>query len=409
MAIKVLALASGVTGLTDHRELEGALVQSAGSFAVRSGVMPSSGGGALSTVSAMVARIAPVKVVIANSIASTLGPYLLVSDANVDLTFADGEASVARTDRVIARAYDNTNDGSGQTKGDVYYLKGQASGAATALPNNSLLLYEVLVPAGASAGGGGINFNTATTDKRVYTASAGGIFPVANATDMSAISSPYEGMAIYRTDLDIVYVHDGTSFKPRGTASVAGSGSLSGITNPIQGMTAVARDTNAIWVYNGSTWVQPANHLVPVGRLLQQTGVACANNTATVMTFGASSENIDTHNFHDTVTNNSRVTPNVPGYYRVTASVNFPSATFSQIILAVRKNNVSYAPQEIYRPDAASAGSAYVNTTVTISCNGTTDYFESYVTQTSGASQTTGVAAGFETTLDWAYIGPLTY
>lgn len=254
MAVKVLALASGVTGLSDHRVLEGVLTQSAGQLAIRSGVAASTGG-ALSTVSAMVARIAPVKVIINNSIASSLGPYILVSDANVDLTFADGEASVARTDRVIARAYDNTNDGSGDTKGDVYYLKGQASGAATALPNNSVLLYEVLVPAGASAGGGGINFNTATTDKRVYTTALGGIAPVASATDMSAISSAYEGMTIYRTDLDIIYVYDGTNFKPRAQSSVASSGNLTDITNPFNGMLATVRDKNDVYMYNGSSWI----------------------------------------------------------------------------------------------------------------------------------------------------------
>jgi len=409
MAIKVLALASGVTGLADHRELEGALVQSAGTLAVRSGLLPSSGGGALSTVSAMVARIAPVKVIIANSIAASLGPYILVSDANVDLTFADGEASVARTDRVIARAYDNTNDGSGFTKGDIVYLKGQASGAATALPNNSVLMFEVLVPAGASAGGGGINFNTATTDKRVFTSASGGIMPVASNTDMAAIASPYEGMAVYRTDLDVLYVHDGTNFKPRGQASVSGSGSLSSINNPWQGMTAVARDTNAIWVYNGSTWVQHAPLFVPVGRLLQQSGQSITNNSATALTFGSGSENIDTHNFHDTVTNNTRVTPNIPGYYRLTGSVNFPASTFSQILIVVRKNGANYTPQTIYRPDAATSGSAQVATTVTAQANGSTDFFEVFVTQTSGSTQTTGVSGGFETAFEWHYIGPTSY
>src|SRR5262245_55548884 len=101
MAVKVLALASGVTGLADHRMLEGSLLLPDGSTSVRSGVLANGTYGALSTVAAMVARVGPLKAVIANSISSTLGPYLVVSDANVDLTFADGEASVARTDRVI--------------------------------------------------------------------------------------------------------------------------------------------------------------------------------------------------------------------------------------------------------------------------------------------------------------------
>lgn len=254
MATKVLALASGVTGLADHRILNGTLVTSSGGLDVRGGVFPgSSGDGALSTVSAMVARVGPLRCIISNTISLALGPYLLVSDANTDITFDNGEASVSRVDRIIARAYDDANDASGDTKGIIEYLKGQASGAATTLPNNSLLLYEMTVPAGASAGGGGINFANAV-DKRVYTAAAGGIYPVASSTDMSAIASPYEGMSIYRTDLDVIYVYDGTNFKPRGQASVASSGNLNDITNAWNGFLATTRDTAYIYEYDGTTW-----------------------------------------------------------------------------------------------------------------------------------------------------------
>jgi hypothetical protein len=253
MAVKVLALASGVTSLADHRILNGAMLAPAGLLHARGGVIRTPGGGDLSTVSAMVARVAAVKVVIPNGVSSALGPYLLVSDANVDITFDAGEASVARTDRIIARAYDNTNDGSGLTEGSIYYLKGQASGTATALPTNSVLLYEISVPAGASAGSGGINFATAQ-DRRVYTTAHGGIIPIGSNTDMNAITSPYEGMTVYRTDIDILYVYDGTTWRPRGQANVASSANLTNINNPYDGMIAVTRDTDYIYVYNGTTW-----------------------------------------------------------------------------------------------------------------------------------------------------------
>lgn len=254
MAIKVLALASSVTGLTDHRILNGAMLTSDGQLAVRGGVLPGATSGDLSTVSAMVARVAPVKVVIPNSISAALGPYVLVSDANVDITFDAGEAAVPRVDRVIARAYDDTNDGSGSTLGNIYYLKGTAGGSATALPNNSVLLYEMTIPAGASAGGGGVNFANAV-DKRVYTVSQGGVIPIANATDMAAITNLYEGMTIYRNDLDTLYVGAGSNFYPRGQISVASSANLTDITNAYDGLLAVTRDTDYIYVYNGSTWI----------------------------------------------------------------------------------------------------------------------------------------------------------
>lgn len=254
MTIKVLALQSGVTGLGDHRVLNGALIQTTGQLQIRGGIFPSGGAG-LATVSAMVCSIAPVKLVIANTVASSLGPYVIVSDATVNITFADGEASVARIDRIIARAYDNANDGSGDTKGDIYYLKGQASGAATALPANSLLLYEVTVPAGTSAGSGGINFNTATADKRTYTSTSGGIIPVLNSTDMTNIgASAFKGMVIYRSDLNALYGFDSSVFRPIGQIAVANSSSLSNISNPAQGNVAVTRDTSGVYIYNGSSW-----------------------------------------------------------------------------------------------------------------------------------------------------------
>lgn len=279
MAIKVLALASGVTGLGDHRVLNGSLLASDGQLAVRGGVLPGATSGALSTVSAMVARVAPVKVVIPNGVSASLGPYLLVSDANVDITFDNGEAAVPRVDRIIARAYDDVNDGSGSTTGSIYYLKGTAGGSATALPTNSILLYEMTVPAGASAGGGGINFSNAV-DKRVYTAAQGGIFPVASAADMALITTGYEGMALYRTDIDALYVHDGTSFKVRGQINVSGTGELANITNAYDGLMAVARDNDCIYVYNGTSWYLAAGNYAK--HVDQRTSDASAITTTTL-------------------------------------------------------------------------------------------------------------------------------
>lgn len=260
MAVKVLALASGVTGLADHRVLNGALLPPAGSGALstRGGLFITNGTAGLSTVSAMVARVAPLRAVIPNSISVTLGPYLVVSDANVDITFDAGEASVARTDRIIVRVRDNVNDGSGSTAGSVEYLKGQASGSATALPNNSILLWEMSIPAGASAGGGGVNFANAVDQRRFITAH-GGIAPVSGATAQASISGPYTGETIYRTDLNALTSWTGSAWQTKGQISVASTAALSNITDPWDGLMAVTRDNDIIYVYNGSTWTPVAS------------------------------------------------------------------------------------------------------------------------------------------------------
>lgn len=416
MAIKVLALASGVTGLSDHRVLEGALTTSAGTLQVRGGVLPGAGAGNLTTVSAMVARVAPIKVVIANSISSALGPYILVSDANVDITFDAGEAAVPRVDRIIARAYDNTNDGSGDTKGAVEYLKGQASGNATALPNNSLLLFEMTVPAGASAGTGGINFGNAV-DQRVYTATNGGIFPVASNTVMSAITSPYEGMTIYRTDLDVMYIYDGSTWRARGAANVASSANLSSINNPYDGQIAVTRDTDALYVYNGSTWAQPKSPFIPVGRIVASGTQSLTDNTATAIAFSGT-DVIDTHAQHNPASNNSRVTPNVAGYYEFRGAVAFGARDdYNDVDAYIRKNGTdAQAPawRSGYFTDSGNTLGAQViiaGTGAIVEMNGSTDYVELIGIQNNiaNAAVATNQSSQYSSALEWKYIGPTAY
>ena len=406
MAIKVLALASGVTGLADHRILNGAMLQPAGQLQVRSGVFSNVGSFGLTTVSAMVARVSAGKCVIGNGVSSSLGPYLLVSDANVDITFDADEAAVPRVDRIIARVYDDTNDASGLTEGSVYYLKGTAGGSATALPTNSILLYEMTIPAGASAGGGGVNFANAV-DQRVYTAASGGIFTVKSNTEMAAITSPYEGMTVYRTDLDVLYIYDGTTWRSRGTANVASSANLSDINNPYDGAMAVTRDTDAVYVYNGSSWVQPKAFFKPIGRIVADSTQTMADDTQVAIAFAAADE-IDTHGQHNPSSNNTRVTPNVAGYYRFTGTVFFIALTSGQTIDATfRKNGTTSLPASGRKQGATVQES--VHTTVIVSMNGSTDYMELTGRQNSAGSSTTNQSLQFSSVMEWEYIGPTSY
>jgi len=182
------------------------------------------------------------------------GHYLVQSDANINLDFEPGEASVARTDRIILRVYNDPQDGSGQTGVAVEYLKGQSSGSATPIPDNSMVLWEVPVPAGTSAGTGGINFVNTAVDKRFYTTASGGIIPVENNGDMTSIVNPYEGMAVLVKSNDVLYIYDGTAWRARSQISVASSGNLTGIVNPYEGLLAYVRDVDRVYFYDGSAW-----------------------------------------------------------------------------------------------------------------------------------------------------------
>lgn len=251
MAIRVLAVGNNNTTQEDHRRLIAALTATAGTSSHRAGLFPSSGSAPITNISAMVAGVGGFKAVVPNPAG---GSYLVQSDATINVTFDPGEAGVARSDRIIVKVYNSSQDASGRDDAAVEYLKGQSSGSATAVPANAILLYEIPVPAGASAGGGGINFTSLAIDKRFYTATAGGVIPVTDNTGISDIVNPYDGMPAYNKSLAGLFVNDGSSFKLKSQIAVASYANLGGIPNPWEGLIAYVKDTDLIYAYDGAAW-----------------------------------------------------------------------------------------------------------------------------------------------------------
>lgn len=255
MTIRVLAVGNNNTTQADHRSLITALTQPSASNLQRAGFFPSSNVGGLTNVSAMVVGVAGFRAIVSNSGGS--GSYLVQSDAQINLTFDPGEAGVTRTDRIIVRVYNNSQDSLGLDEARVEYLKGQSSGTASALPAGSLLLWEIPVPAGASSGTGGINFTGIAVDKRVYTTAVGGVIPLdssGNLTD-GTIANPYEGMMAYVKPTDILYICDGSGvWRPKGQINVSSFSALANVINPEEGTLAYTRDNDTVYLYNGGGW-----------------------------------------------------------------------------------------------------------------------------------------------------------
>jgi len=107
------------------------------------------------------------------------GAYPVAVDAPVTLNFADGEAQFARIDSVALRVYDQLFDQAGQNLAAVEIIRGTGSATPTApsMPSACLRLWDVTVPAGASAGVGGIPWSSALGDRRRFTSAYGGIIP----------------------------------------------------------------------------------------------------------------------------------------------------------------------------------------------------------------------------------------
>ncbi|WP_328620814.1 hypothetical protein [Streptomyces sp. NBC_00354] len=107
------------------------------------------------------------------------GAYPVAVTAPETLTIADGHAQYGRIDAVVLRVYDSLYDTSGQTVARVEILQGAATATPVApnLPAATLRLWEITVPAGTSAGTGGITWASALADRRRYTSAYGGIIP----------------------------------------------------------------------------------------------------------------------------------------------------------------------------------------------------------------------------------------
>lgn len=158
------------------------------------------------------------------------------------------------------------------------------------------------------------------------------------------------------------------------------------------GAAAPAGEINAL--INGTT-----NR--PVVRLVQTVVQSIPDNVATPLTF--TTEEIDTNNFHDTVTNNTRITPNVAGYYRFYGAY-FTAAPTTLVFQAAyfRKNGTgSVAPGP--RVNSGTLAQS-VTPTALIFCNGSTDYVELLAIQDSASAVNTSVASHFSSVFECEFI-----
>jgi hypothetical protein len=143
----------------------------------------------------------------------------------------------------------------------------------------------------------------------------------------------------------------------------------------------------------------------PITRLVQQAVQSLANATNAAITFGAGSEEIDTHSFHDTAVNTSRITPTKPGRYRAVGTVNVASSGAVTILTAfIGKNGLAVQPFARSKPGTAATTTAAAVSAI-VEMNGTTDYVELWGNQTSGGALNTQASGGVNSVLELEYLG----
>lgn len=195
---------------------------STGPLLVRSGLVGGPDAAMLTGATAMECDIAPFMALIAGSEAGDQGAYPVVLRTQERLAFTAGEPAINRVDRVVAHVYDNDYDATGLYDGDVEVLVGDAAtGAASALPPDTLPLWSVTVPAGASAGGSGIPWASAVQSDREWTTTLGGSLPVADKAGRDLIDEPGQGMSVVRLDLGVTEIWDGSDWRTQGVPVLA--------------------------------------------------------------------------------------------------------------------------------------------------------------------------------------------
>ncbi|MEU7038076.1 hypothetical protein ABZ958_30975 [Streptomyces sp. NPDC046237] len=231
-------------------------------LATRSGILPGTydgkhrvGGLWMAGNGPMTATVYHGKAVIQGG--TTDGAYPLALDEDITLTFADGDPLNARIDLVVLRVYDNDL---GKYDAAVEIVKGTPS-ATPVVPNApalSLTLFSVKVPAGTSAGTGGIPW-TATgtvTDLRTTVVNVGGILPVYN---NAAVPGSYPGQYQDNDNSHLLQRWDGTAWVayPKEIGGIAPNGAVS--TGSYAGQ---FRETGGVLQrWTGTAWV---NYQPPV-------------------------------------------------------------------------------------------------------------------------------------------------
>ncbi|MFC8271678.1 hypothetical protein ACFUJR_03875 [Streptomyces sp. NPDC057271] len=169
---------------TDTRLAPVGTLAPTGALTTASGIIPGSQGGqylmsalyVFGDTAGMTANVAPGRAVIQGSDAA--GAYPVVLTDYTTITFDDGDASNPRIDLVVLRVYDAQFDTvNGRTEAVLEIVKGAPSATPEPplLPDVSLPLAQVTVPAGASVGTGGLDWATAVYDLRHTTVAVGGI------------------------------------------------------------------------------------------------------------------------------------------------------------------------------------------------------------------------------------------
>jgi hypothetical protein len=131
------------------------------------------------------------------------------------------------------------------------------------------------------------------------------------------------------------------------------------------------------------------------------TGQAIGTGT-TFVSVTLDSEYLDTEGGHSTVTNTSRYTCQVAGWYWTWGTMNFPTSATGNRSLQLAVNGTGYPGSTVLL--AAPSGNSWIGVTGGLVQLAVNDYLELQAWQTSGGSLTTTVISGIQPTLSAVWV-----
>lgn len=124
----------------------------------------------------------------------------------------------------------------------------------------------------------------------------------------------------------------------------------------------------------------------PAFRAYSNNSQNIASSTTTKIQFNV--EEFDTNSNFDSTTN-YRFTPTVAGYYQINLAVGFAAMSVGEVILQINKNGSVYQ----FGSDVLGATTSITSMSTLVYMNGTSDYVEGFVFQSSGSARALAASA----------------
>lgn len=154
------------------------------------------------------------------------------------------------------------------------------------------------------------------------------------------------------------------------------------------------------------TYIADRTYRRPIGRINRPTAQALADATWVAIQFTV--EEYDTHGYHSTSSNTTRITPTQAGVYTFLGSGMFEAqatGTYSDVFF--RKNGTDHysggSRVPILSGTSAHGGVAFA----TIEMNGSTDYVELTLRQDSAGADNTNTTTPFIPVVEWQFVRDL--